>query len=76
MPMKKRLAHLIVFLLLVGSLASYAYLNVARHHILSATDASALEAETFELEPQSFNLPEVHILAKVVELVQRTVQLQ
>lgn len=76
MPMKKRLAHLTVFLLLLGSLVSYAYLNVARHQVLSDMEVPAIEAESFELEPQGFNVPEVHIIAKVIEVVRRTVQLQ
>ncbi len=76
MPMKKRLAHLIVFLLLLGSIASYAYLNVARHQVLSAREVPAIDAEALELEPQGVDLPEVHLIAKVIELVRRTVQLQ
>ena len=76
MPMKKRLAHLIVFLLLLGSIASYAYLNVARHQVLSAREVPAIDAEAFELEPRDVDLPEVHLIAKVIEVVRRTLQLQ
>ncbi len=76
MPMKKRLAHLVVFLLLLGSIASYAYLNGARHQMLSSREVPAMDTEAFELEPRSFDLPEVHIIVKVIEAVRRTVQLQ
>ncbi len=74
--MKKRLAHLIVSVLLLGSIASYAYLHVVRHHMLAGAEAPRLEAEDLSLEEERIQLPEVHILIQLVEAVRRTMQLQ
>lgn len=74
--MKKRLVHLIVGVLLLGSVASYVYLNVARHHMLSDSQGLRLETEDLALEDERIQLPEVHILLQLIEVVRRTMQLQ